>query len=113
MSAEDDPLDVRETLRNILLILQQDPIKYRCFGIWWWPVKALLRKFCGRRQLYLLGSYEDPDGAARVPALPLHDTLRAALEEYALNLRYNLGRSEVQDRDGAPYTLIDPDAGGI
>lgn len=106
-------MDAGKALRNILAILQDNPIRYRCFGVYWWPVKRMLRERFGPSQLYLLGNYEDADGASRVPALSDQAMLVAALEEYALNVRYSLGRNTVVDPEGEPYTLIDTDAGGV
>jgi hypothetical protein len=104
-------LDPNTALRNILQTLQVDPRQYRNFGIWWWPVKALLRAKFGREQLYLLGDYVDLDGVARVPELPLRETLTRAMEEFAVNARYNLGQAAVMDTEGRPYTIYDEDAG--
>lgn len=106
-----DRLNVLKALRNILHVLQTNPQSYRNFGIYWWPVKALLRRQFGREQLYLLGDYVDEDGAARVPEAGLEETLRAALAEYGHNARYNLGRPTVFDADGSPYYIHDQDAG--
>lgn len=98
-------------LRNALAVLQADPRNYRNFGIWWWPVKAVLRASFGREQLAQLGDYMDEDAMARLPRLALEDMLRAAFTEYALNARYALGSREVLDPSGEPYVLEDPDAG--
>jgi hypothetical protein len=105
-------MNVHATLRNIVLLLQADPRNYRKFGIWWWPIKALLRRQYSREQLYLLGPYMDSEAADRMPALPLQEALQAALAEYQQNDRYNIGRGDtVEAPDGDPYTIFDPDAG--
>lgn len=106
-----DKNDIDRTLRNILHILQTDPVKYRCFGAWWWPIKALLKTRYTQDNLYMLGDYEDPDGAARVPDLGLVETVGSALEEFQRNAVFNLGSAEVIDPDGEPYTIYDEDAG--
>jgi hypothetical protein len=111
MEETETKLDPRATLKNILLILQRDPGAYRYFGIWWWPVKALLRATFGKQQLHILGNYEDPDGASRVPELPIEETLRAALKEFAINSRYPAPVNPVFDTEGEPYTLFDEDVG--
>lgn len=102
------------TLRNILLLLQHNPASYRCFGIWWWPIKALLKGLYTRDQLYLLGDYQDDEVASLASNAVLGDlpaTLTAALEEYALNVRYNLNGNIVQDPDGQNVQIYDADAG--
>ena len=98
-------------LRNILTVLQQDPFRYRWFGVWWWPVKALL-KGAGytRGNLYLLGDYVDRETAALVPPAGLQDTLRAALAEYGQNARYGRGGGRVESPDGEIVMILDSDA---
>ena len=69
--------------------LQQEPQRYKLFGIYWWPVKALLKRAgYGPDQLFLLGDYQDAAVAARVPKGSLEDTLTWAFEEYGQNARY-------------------------
>jgi hypothetical protein len=103
-------LDVNRALRNVLMTLQADPQRYRCFGVYWWPMKALLRQQFGQQQLYMLGKYEDPEVAALVPDLSLTQMLAAAFEEYGQNLRYGPdGRTTAPN--GEPVTIFDADAG--
>lgn len=104
-------INVQAALRNIVLVLQAEPRKYRCFGVWWWPVKRLLRERYGRDQLYLLGAYEDAGVAAHAPDLPPDELLPLALEEFNQNDRYNLGRNIVVAPDGEPCVIFDEDAG--
>lgn len=106
-----DTNQIESTLRTILALLQERPERYRCFGVYWWPVKALLKRYYTQDNLYLLGSYEDRDTAARVPRVGLQELIAMALEEYNQNARYNLGRATVVDTDGAPCTIYDEDVG--
>lgn len=106
----DGQLEVATTLRNILHVLQTDARKYRCFGVYWWPVKALLKTAYGPEQLAMLGDYIDPLVPAVDQAEPA-ELLRLALEEFTMNDRYNLGRGECISPDGDPYTVYDEDAG--
>lgn len=106
-----DAGEIEQTMRNVLDILQTDPARYRNFGIYWWPVKALLKRYYTRDHLYLLGDYEDPDGASRVPRVPLQEMLQRAFQEYAQNARFNLGRNIVSDAADEPYRIYDEDAG--
>ena len=60
--------------------------RHRLFGVWWCPIKALLKRSgFGPDQLYMLGSYQNPETAAMTS---LTETLRAALEEYGQSARY-------------------------
>jgi hypothetical protein len=62
-------IDPPVALRNTLHLLQQQPQRYKLFGVWWWPVKALLkRQGYTITDLYILGDYVDPITAAMVPA---------------------------------------------
>ncbi len=105
-------IDTHAALRNILQQLQTEPKRYKLFGIWWWPVKALLRRAgYGPEQCYLLGGYQDADTASMVPHLNLHDTMTAALEEYGQNARYPSSDGTVENVDGERVIVMDEDAG--
>lgn len=114
MSDSDNPadLDVQQALRNIVALLQQDPRRYKLFGVWWWPIKAVLRGAGYRRdQLPMLGDYEDPETAAAVPRAGLTDTLLAALQEYGCNARFPRPDGGAETPDGEVVKIYDPDAG--
>lgn len=105
-------MDVPTALRNVLQQLQEEPQRYRLFGVWWWPVKALLKRAgYGPDQLYMLGSYQDATTAALVPKANLEETLVAAFEEFAQNARYPRADGQVEDPDGEVVTIYDEDAG--
>lgn len=105
-------MDVHTALRNVLLVLQADPTRYRCFGVYWWPVKKLLRGAgYGRDQFYMLSDYQDTDQANQVPVAGLADTLREAFAAYALNLAYPHSGGKVEASDGELITVWDEDAG--
>jgi hypothetical protein len=106
------PIDVPQALRNVVQMLQTDPKRYKYFGVWWWPVKALLKRAgYGPDQLYMLGSYQDANTAAMVPREGLEDTLRAAFTEYGHNARYGRSGGVVENPDGELVTIFDEDAG--
>lgn len=108
---EPDVLDVPAALRSILLLLQADPTRYQRFGIYWWPVKALLRAAgYTRENLSLLGDYMDPETAAMVPPGDLRATVTAALEEFGQNSRYPRPMGVVENADGELVTIRDEDA---
>ena len=107
-------IDVPVALRNVLSQLQIEPNRYRLFGIWWWPIKAMLKRSgYGPDQSFLLGSYQDPITAAMVPSAGLQDTLRAAFEEYGQNARFPHSDGTVEAPDGELVLVIDEDAGGL
>ena len=109
---EEDPIDVDAAFRNIVAELQAEPQRYRLFGVYWWPVKALLKAAgYGQDQLPMLGPYVDADSAGRVPALGLEAMLRAAFEEYGFNARYPRPGGIVEDPDGELVRIFDADAG--
>ena len=104
--------DLDGTFRNVVQQLQADPLRYKLFGIYWWAIKAMLKEAgFGPDQLYMLGSYTDPECAARMPKMGLQDTLEAALLEYGQNARYGRPGGRVEDADGEIVTIYDSDAG--
>jgi hypothetical protein len=63
------PIAVDTAMRNMLQQLQQDPLCYKLFGIYWWPMKDFLKAAgYGKDQLYMLGDYRDAITADLVPA---------------------------------------------
>ena len=105
-------MDIQGALRNVLQQIQAEPKRYKLFGVYWWPMKALLRRAgYGQAQLYMLGTYQDPVTAALVPAMNLPDTLAAAFEEYGQNARYPHADGRAESPDGELVTIFDEDAG--
>jgi len=100
-----------EIAGHILQALWRDPRNYRNFGIYWWPVKALLRGYYTVDDCYMLGGYEDPEIAAMVPPGTQEETLGRALAEYEYNARFNLLCSQVTNEEGEEVTIYDEDAG--
>lgn len=95
---------------SVLQLLQKKPERYKTFGIYWWVVKAVMRHYYSRDNLYLLGKYEDRDGASRVPKMTLQETLAHAIEEHRRNSQEGNLDGHVVDAAGEPYVLVDPDA---
>jgi hypothetical protein len=111
---DETPMDVQKALRNVMQQLQREPRRYRLFGIYWWPIKAQLKQAgYGLEQLFMLGSYQDADTAALVPAMGLTATLRTAFEEYGRNASYPHPDRRVETPDGDLVTVLDEDAGGL
>jgi hypothetical protein len=107
-----DGIDVPFAMRNVLQQLQQEPQRYKLFGVYWWPVKEQLKLAgYGPDQLYMLGNYKDHMTAELVPEMNLQDTLRAAFEEYRFNAVFPHSDGRVEDPDGQLVTIYDEDAG--
>lgn len=105
-------IDMPVALGNILEQLQAHPERYKWFGVWWWPVKLLMkRQGYTTAQLYMLGSYQDAITADMVPPADLQGTMRAALEEFRFNAAFGRGGGRVENPDGEVVTLFDQDAG--
>jgi hypothetical protein len=110
---QDEPqVDVNQAFYNIVSQLQAKPETYKAFGVYWWPVKALLKAAgYGKDQLYYLGDYSDPETSSLVPKMDLQATLRLALEEYSWNLTFPHANDQVEAPDGELVTIWDADAG--
>lgn len=94
-------------------LLDEDWRRYRNFGVYWFFVKALLKRFYDVHEMPRLGDYDDPSVNARIPdGLTAHQMLERAVEEYGANATLNLGRNRVQDDDGEAFWLHDPDLEG-
>ena len=103
-----DGIDVPFAMRNVLQQLQQDPLRYKLFGVYWWPVKEQLKHAgYGPDQLYMLGNYKDHMTAELVPEMNLQDRLRAAFEEYRFNAVFPHSDGRVEDPDGQLVTIYD------
>lgn len=107
-------IDTKQLAASTLQLLQADPRNYRNFGVYWFLIKALLKRFYTRDNLYMLGDYVDPTVTARMPAHEnLQEALEAAIETYRVNATYSMGSADLTDPDGETFTLADDDAGGI
>ncbi len=111
--ADESPmLPPDQVARNIVLVLRADPRNYRNFGVYWWWVKPFLLRYHTRDELYMLGDYRDK---AVAEIIPQHESetacLRAALETYGYNARYNMLRPQVGTPDGEEIWMYDDDAG--
>lgn len=106
-------IDPKTFAASTLQLLQEDPRRYRHFGVHWYLVKAVLKKFYTRDNLHLLGDYMDQSVIDRMPAHgDLNQAIAAAIEEYRANAAFNMGRTEVEDpTGGGTFTLVDTDAG--
>lgn len=105
-------INIESAIRNVVTLLNKMPNRYKLFGVWWWPIKALLKVAgYGPDQLYMLGDYQDPETAAQVPAADLQGTLTAAFTEYGQNARNPHSDGRVEAPEGELITIWDDDAG--
>jgi len=95
--------------RTMVGIMQAEPLAYKRFGPYWWPVKALLKsEGYDRAQLSILGDYEDTDVAAQVPEKTLHAILKQAVDEY--NQTVYTGIMASAGPGGETYIVRDEDS---
>lgn len=105
-------MDVQVAFRNVVHELQSDPSRYKLFGVYWWPLKKLLKAAgYGPDQLYMLRDYQDARMADDVPPAGLEETLREAFVTYQQNLCYPHSDGRVELPDGEMVTMWDEDAG--
>src|ERR1700741_1319257 len=101
-------IDPKTFAASTLALLQEDPRRYRNFGVYWFFVKALMKHFYTAENLHLLGDYVDEDVIAAMPAFDsLQDAMEAATEEYRQNASFNLGSNQVGDPGGGVITVVD------
>jgi len=96
---------------NVVSILQKVPFYYRNFGIWWWHVKAeLKRNGYGQDQLAHLGSFTDPSVAPYYAGMtPAELDAEAYDYQYAHTFdEYN--SPHCMTPDGETYLIQDQDA---
>lgn len=104
-------IDPEEALRNVAVLLQVQPQNYKLFGVWWWPIKVLLKRAgYTTEQLYMLGTYQDPETASMVPKAGLQATLADAFEEYERNATFPHPDGMVESPDGEMVQMYDEDA---
>lgn len=107
-------IDPKQLAASTLQLLQADPSRYRNFCVYWYLIKALLKRYYTQDNLFLLGDYVDKTVTDRLPpGQSIEEALEDAVREYALNATYNLGRSTCTDPDGEEFILMDQDAGGL
>jgi hypothetical protein len=112
MMAEKTMLPPDQVAANIRKILAADPRSYRNFGVYWYFVKAFLKRYYSREEMPILGAFEQDDVVARMPEYgSLQDALHDALLTWRQNYESNMGRAESIGPDGDLVTLFDEDVG--
>lgn len=105
-------IDPKQLAASTLQLLQSDPRNYRNFGVYWYFIKALMKRYYTRDNLYLLGDYVDQTVVDRMPEhASLQEALEAAVETYRTNAAYAMGANEFSDPEGETFILQDVDAG--
>ena len=96
--------------RSVLQLLQENPRNYLDFGVYWFFVKDVLKRYYTRENLHLLGDYRDESVIARMPAFDaLEDAFQAAIAEFNANRMHNMGRNTLVDPEGETFILNDED----
>jgi hypothetical protein len=107
------PPDPRTFAANARTLLLEKPQNYHAFGVFWFLVKALLKRIYPPAEMPLLGDYVDPTVVERMPkGLSLGELLSLAGEEYAANASLGTPSHSLEDPDGEVFVLFDPDVEG-
>jgi len=96
--------------RNVVALLQMDPLYYRNFGIYWWHIKTELKRMgYDQRQLSHLGDFADPTVDSVYKGRSATELTLAAFEYQADATfhQYN-GVKHLDDEIGV-YLLLDND----
>jgi hypothetical protein len=96
--------------RNVVAVLQRDPLYYRNFGVWWWHIKSELRRNgFDSAQLSGLGSFTDPS------VVPIYAGMtRAELDNKAFSHQWDHTFHKMNSNasfapDGEVYQVQDQD----
>lgn len=97
---------------NIRKLLDDNIAVYHNFGVYWYFVKALLKKYYTIDQMPILGSFEQPEVVARMPAYDkFEDAMHDALLYWRANWENNSNDATSIAPDNEPVTLFDADIG--
>ena len=105
----------RQQLGAVAQLLNQDPASYHAYGLFWWTIKALLRReMGGEARLWFLGPADEPRSREMVARIYPQEQQQfaAALEHYRRKVEIGeiyADHSYLPGRDMTPYTLYDPD----
>lgn len=108
----DKMLPPDQVAANIRKILDNNIKAYRNFGVYWYFVKALLKHYYTKDNLYFLGDFEQPDVVARMPEYDnFEEAMHDALLTSRANWENNMGSATSIAPDDEPVTLFDEDVG--
>lgn len=98
--------------KNIRKVLDNDIRYYRTFGVYWYFVKAFLKKYYDQAQMPILGNFEQAEVVARMPEYAnFEDAMHDALLYSRKNYENNMGSATSTAPDGEDVTLFDEDVG--
>ena len=101
---------VPEVLGNIARDLQGQVLRYRWFGVWWWPIKVLLLGAGYGPNLPMLRHYMDPEAVAALPRpLTPGQVLAEGLAYYQYAARLARHQEWVETPDGDMIRIYDAD----
>jgi hypothetical protein len=103
---------VKQMARNFARLLDEDPLRYKMFGVYWWGVKEAFRKYIHDQNRWYCGSFTDPIMASRANHGSRFRNMVAAVYYENQQLEYN-DQHTWFDRDGEQheYSLLDQDLG--
>jgi hypothetical protein len=97
--------------RNIVTLLQKEPMYYRNFGVWWWHVKReLKRRGYDRDQLHHLGDFTDPSVEHYYDGMTTEGLDNAAYEHQYAHTFHKYNGNMTNTPDGETYLIHDQDA---
>lgn len=97
---------------NIRAMLDNRISTYHNFGVYWYFVKAFLKRFYTIDQMPILGEFEQADVVARMPEYDnFEDAMHDALLFFRANLEQNGNDATSIGPDDEPVTLFDADIG--
>lgn len=97
---------------NIRTMLDNKISTYHNFGVYWYFVKAFLKRFYTIDQMPILGDFEEADVVARMPKYDnFEDAMHDALWFSRENMINNNGSNTTIGPDDEPVTLFDADIG--
>jgi hypothetical protein len=97
---------------NIRKVLDNKIETYRNFGVYWYFVKAFLKRYYDQTQMPILGNFEQADVVARMPQYEnFADAMHDALLFWRANYENNGNGATSIAPDDEPVTLFDEDIG--
>lgn len=112
LPAEIPPEGVPDALVAIVRDLQTNPLRYRWWGVWWWPIKAMLIR-AGHGPLLgpMLGPAMDPAAIATLPreGLTPGRVIAQGIANYQLCARFDRTPEWADAPNGDRIRIYDPD----